>query len=153
MISPEEFALYMIDQTLEGLTPLFQHSDFTYGFTGFDEEDGTISILMKVRSAPKWADAAYEYGHHENMKYDKPRKFFQGIDGQPRVFVTNDKFYNAIRYKAPFLYKSNVSLNIWAEQPTHYDAERQLGKYYALWKVADGLEPIDVFRKFIEYYD
>jgi hypothetical protein len=70
-----------------------------------------------------------------------------GINGQPRGSYSGLAW---TRYITPFLDGSKTGTNVWSQQPSHSDAEYQLGKFYGMLEYVDGLEPLEVFRKYFE---
>ena len=79
------------------------------------------------------------------MKYDRSWEPY-GIDGQPRVSYSGNVW---ARYIGDFMDGSRVALHIWAQQPSHREAEEQLERLYGLFLARDALEPWQVFRKFL----
>ena len=152
MIEFNDYLDYRAERLLEELYPLAYHSDIYIGPYLFDCRRDKVCMHVKPRMASAWAETAYKFGKQEGMKYDKSNETYSH-DGQPRVMTTKDNFYDVIRFIGDFEDNSKVSFEIFSEQPSHYEAERQLAKFYCLWKFVDGMEPIDVFRKFLEYYD
>ena len=152
MIKFKNYALYRAGKLADDLYPISGHSEFVIKPHDYDAEIDTIHMLVMPKSACNWAKTAFKFGRQEGMKYDRSNKVHHH-DGQPRVMITEKNFWNVARFIGDFEDRSKVALEIFSQQPVHYDAERQLGKYYAFWKVVDGLEPIEVFRKFVQYND
>ena len=140
---------YRLNWLIDELASLYQHSDLGITYINYDMIDDIIYFNARCLSPPLWAWTSYEFGNHEGMKYDSSNELY-GIDGQPRI--RNDGIIY-VRYKTGFLDGSRVALNIWSHHPSRWEGERQIAKFYALFKVIDGLEPIEVFRKFCEYSD
>ncbi len=86
------------------------------------------------RVGPHWARVAYQFAGHEGSKYDRASHIY-GIDGQPRVSYDGLVF---VRYIGDFLDGSKVAFHIWNQQPSHEDAEEQLGNLYALFLEKEG---------------
>ena len=129
---------------MEEIYPLTQHNDLGILPVAYRPGEDTLYLEVMPRSGPKWAETAYGFAKQENMKYDRDYEVY-GIDGQPRVSYSGLVY---VRLKAPFLDGSKVVLNIWSQQPSHEEAEAQLSRLYALLHERDGLEPLEVFRKF-----
>ena len=123
--------------------PITQHNDFEILPTAYDAESDIFYIQVIPISAPEWARVAYEFSKG-GMKYDRESNVF-GIDGQPRVSYSGRVW---VRYIGDFEDGSRMAFHIWSQQPSHSDAEEQLSRFYGLWQERDGLEPIEVFRKF-----
>lgn len=108
--------------------------------------------LFHVRVFPSqecnWYQTAYKFGHHPNIKYHKMESVYP-IDGQPRVFRNENGIFDYIRFVAGYDKWDNIAFEIVARQPSTDMAERQLLKYYSLWKERHDMEPMDVFRKFL----
>lgn len=134
-----------IDWLLDELAPLSYHSDINVGPHAYDPKTDTIYMNANVRLPGKWAKIAYEFGNHDGMKYDRGFRFY-GIDGQPRVSSDGLVW---VRYVGDFLDGSKVGMNVWSQQPSHFDAEVQLGKFYGLFSERNGLEPFEVFKKYL----
>jgi hypothetical protein len=152
VIKFKNYAKYRAGKLVDELFPISGHSEFFITPHDYDAENDTIHMLVMPVMACNWAKTAYKFGRQKGMKYDSSNKTHPH-GGQPRVMITEKNFWNVARFIGDFEDRSKVSFEIFSQQPSHYDAEKQLGQYYALWKVAHGLEPIDVFRKFAEYYD
>ena len=133
-----------VEWLFDEVSPLAYHSDLIIEPHAYLPDIDTLHIDVIPRSPAKWAKTAYEFGS-QGMKYDRSFRIF-GIDGQPRVDFSGMVW---VRYVSDFLDGSKVAMNIWSEQPSHNYAERELMKYYGLWKARDGLEPMDVFRRFL----
>jgi len=130
---------------LDELIPLTQHSDLTLYHYGYSPSRSTLYLEILPRSSSNWASTAYRFANQPNMKYDRDASVY-GIDGQPRVSSDGNVW---VRFKQPFLENSNVALQISSNQPSHHDAEMQLMKYYGLFQERQGLEPAEVFQKFL----
>jgi hypothetical protein len=152
MIEINDYLNYRAERLLEELCPLAYHSDIYIGPYLFDYKRDTLCMHVKPRMASAWAETAYKFGKQEGVTYDR-RNDAYSHDGQPRVIITRNNLYDIVRFIGDFEDNSRVSFEIFSEQPSHYEAERQLAKFYCLWKVVDAMEPVDVFRKFIDYYD
>ena len=124
--------------------PLSQHNDFHASPFSYDPQDDVLYLDIIPRPRSRWADVAYGFSQHEGMKYDRDTSIY-GIDGQPRVSYSGLVW---VRFIGDFIYGSRVALNIVAPQPSHSDAEEQLGRLYGIWQERDGLEPMEAFRKF-----
>ena len=123
--------------------PITQHNDFEILPTAYDAVRDIFYIEVMPVSAPEWARVAYEFSRG-GIKYDRGSDVF-GIDGQPRVSYSGQVW---VRYIGDFEDGSRVAFHICSQQPSHSDAEEQLSRLYGLWQERDGLEPIEVFRKF-----
>jgi hypothetical protein len=128
---------------MKEIIPLTFHSDLYIVPHAYVPDSDTLHIDVMPRSPAKWAETAYRFGS-QNTKYDRSFRLF-GIDGQPRVNFSGLVW---VRYLSDFLDDSKVGMNIWSQQPSHYKAEEQLMKLYGLFQERDGLEPIEVFRKY-----
>jgi hypothetical protein len=133
--------LWLMDE----IYPITQHSDLGVLPLGYDAEGDILYMDVMPRSGPKWAETAYQFAKQGGMKYDRDSGVY-GIDGQPRVSYSGQVW---ARYVGNFLDGSRVAFNVWSQQPSHREAEEQLGRLYGLFKSNDGLEPIDVLRKFL----
>ena len=127
------------------ISPITQHNDFEILPTAYDAERDIFYIEVMPVSAPEWARVVYEFSKN-GMKYDRRSDFF-GIDGQPRVSYSGQVW---ARYIGQFLDGSRVAFHVWSQQPTHEEAEEQLVRLYGLFKEREGLEPIDVFKKYLK---
>lgn len=98
-----------------------------------------------MKNRARWFEAAYDIGNHDGIKYDKDWTLY-GIDGQSLC-----SYFGLVwaRYIGDFLDNSKVGLNVMAQRPNHREAELQLAMLYGLLKDQDGLEPFEVFRKFL----
>lgn len=128
------------------VVPLSYHDDLYVIPHSYDYINDILNIDVMPKSAPKWAETAYQFAKHGNMKFDKRYQPY-GVDGQPRV-ATNGVVW--VRFITPFVERSQAALHIWSRQPNHAAAEIQLMKFYRLFQKRDGLEPIDVFRKYLQ---
>jgi hypothetical protein len=63
---------------------LAQHPDLSVAPHVYELEEDTLHVEIHPKSAPSWAETAYEFGEHPNMRYDKNSGIY-GTDGQPRV--------------------------------------------------------------------
>ena len=95
--------------------------------------------------AVSWARTAYKFSKMGNMKYGRAEGPYP-IDGQPRVSYSGLVW---ARYVGDFVDGSKVSFNVLSEQPSHEDAEEQLTELYGRFLELDGLQPAEVFRKFL----
>ncbi|MEW6664148.1 MAG: hypothetical protein AB1512_02860 [Thermodesulfobacteriota bacterium] len=129
---------------LDEAYPLTQHNDIWVIPAGYSPEEDMLYLEVMPRSGTGWAESAYQFGRHEGMKYD-PFMSGYGVDGQPRVSLCGQVW---VRFVNRFLRNSRVSLHIWSQQPSHEDAEEQLARFYGLFREREGLEPIEVFRKY-----
>lgn len=109
---------------------------------GYDPEIETIYIEVIPRCPVNWARTAHHYAKHDGMVYDRDWGPY-GIDGQPRVSSGGLVW---VRYRSDFG-GWNATLHIWAQQPSHREAEEQLGRFYGMFEERDGIDPIDVFRR------
>ena len=134
--------LWLMDE----IRPIAQHNDLGILPLGYDAEGDILYVDAVPRSGPKWADTAYGFAKQDGMKYDRDSGVY-GIDGQPRVSYSGQVW---ARYIGQFLDGSKVAFHVWSQQPTHEEAEEQLGGLYGLFKDRDGLEPSDVFRKLLK---
>lgn len=137
-----------VNWLLDEISPLTYHSDFDVAPHAYLPDSDTLHINVIPKSPSRWAYIAHEFGCHD-VKYDRSHRVFN-VDGQPRVDYSGMVW---VRYVGDFLDGSNVAMNIWSRQPSHYMAERELAKYYGIWKERHDMEPIDVFRKFSQYND
>ena len=140
----EEKTKQRISKLLKYLDPLFQHSNIFITPTVYIPKTNTLHLDITPRSSPEWAKIAYQFAHHDGMRYDKGTDV-HGIDGQPRVSYSGCAW---VRFINDFEDGSKVVLNIWSQQPSHRDAENQLKEYYGRFLVHDNLEPMEVFRKY-----
>jgi hypothetical protein len=124
--------------------PITQHNDIGVLPVGYSPEEDTLYLEVMPRSAPRWAETAYQFAKQEGMKYDRERSGY-GIDGQPRVSYCGKAW---VRFLTDFVGGSRVALHIWSQHPSHEEAEEQLVELYRLFKERDGLEPVEVFRKY-----
>ena len=132
-------------ELLNELTPLTHHSDLMVYPRFYQHSTDTLYLEIYPLSAPRWAETCYQFAKHPRMKYDRDSSVY-GIDGQPRVSYAGNVW---ARFLTDFEGGSKVALHIWAQQPSHADAEEQLGRLYGLFLNRDNLEPIEVFRKFL----
>jgi hypothetical protein len=105
----------------------------------------TLYLEIYPLSTPRWAETCYQFSKHPNMQYDRDSQVY-GIDGQPRVSYSGNVW---ARFLSDFEDGSRVALHIWAQQPSHREAEEQLERLYGLFFLHDNLEPWEVFRKFL----
>jgi hypothetical protein len=133
-----------ISKLLKYLDPLFQHSNIFIEPTAYNLRTNTLHLDINPRSSPEWAKIAYQFAHHEGMRYDKETEVYR-IDGQPRVSYSG---FAWVRFINDFEEGSKVVLNIWSQQPSHMDAENQLKEYYGRFLVHDNLNPVGVFKKY-----
>lgn len=138
--------LERIEMLLGELFPITQHSDLVVFPTSYNKKTDTLYTQVQPASPPKWAYTAHEFANHEGMKYDRDSEAFR-VDGQPRVGGPGLVW---VRYVGPFVDGSRVGLHIWSQQPSHEEAEQQLSELYGRFMELDGLEPIEVFRKFMK---
>jgi hypothetical protein len=110
-------------------------------------KNSTDTLYMEIYPllTPRWAETCYQFAKQEGMKYDRDSRIY-GIDGQPRVSYDGNVW---ARFLTDFEDSSKVALHIWSEQPSHREAEEQLGRLYGMFLERDNLEPIEVFRKFL----
>lgn len=141
----EEKVRERIDWLMEEIAPVMQHADIDVIPRCYNIDLDTLYLDVSPGSGPEWASTAYEFAKHEGMKYDREPGDY-GIDGQPRVSYSGLVY---ARYVGPFLDGSRVGFNIWSQQPSHRDAEEQLMRFYGLFRERDGLEPLEVFRKYL----
>jgi hypothetical protein len=130
------------------LAPLFQHPDLYVYFShmGFYDPDSDIAYVNVYPRCPvNWASTAYRFAKQPGMKYDR-RMMPYGVDGQPRVSSDGRVW---VRYMGDFEDGSRVGLHIWSWQSSHQEAEEQLARLYGLFMERDGLEPVEVFRKYM----
>ncbi|MFX0117717.1 MAG: hypothetical protein ACFFB3_24445 [Candidatus Hodarchaeota archaeon] len=130
---------------LDELLPLSYHSDLTVAPHAYDPRSDTLYVNANPKIAAKWAETAYQFGKDAGVKYDRYHSVY-GIDGQPRVSGSGLVW---VRFVSPFEDDSSIGLHVWSRQPSHCQAEEQLGKYYAMFLERDGLEPMQVFQKFL----
>jgi hypothetical protein len=110
---------------------------------GYDKGRDSFHLSVRPKSAPMWAETAYKFS--EEAKYDRSFNV-HGIDGQPRVSYSGLVW---ARYISDFMDGSKVVLNVESQQPSHSKAEEQLMRLYGKFQERDGLEPMEVFRKFM----
>ncbi len=134
--------LWLMDE----IRPITQHNDLDILPLGYSKDEDILYMDVIPRSDPKWAETAYRFAKQDGMKYDRDSGIY-GIDGQPRVSYSGQVW---ARYIGQFLDGSRVAFHVWSQQPSHEDAEDQLGRFYGMFRERDGLEPIDVFRKFLK---
>ncbi|MBI4775962.1 MAG: hypothetical protein HY788_17615 [Deltaproteobacteria bacterium] len=127
---------------LRDLYPLTQHSELYVYPAVYVPENDTLYVEVTPRSTINWARVAYQYAKEEEMLYDRDRGPY-GIDGQPRVSYGGLVW---VRYITDFE-GSKVALQIWAQQPSHRQAEEQLADFYRLFREHEGIEPIRVFQR------
>jgi hypothetical protein len=132
-------------QILNELVPLTYHSDIFVYPRYFDHETETLYMEILPCSSPRWAQTAYSFAKQPGMKYDRSTEVYY-IDGQPRV--SYDGLVWA-RYIGDFEDGSKVAFHIWSQQPSHREAEEQLSEFYGRFLEFDGLEPLEVLRKFL----
>jgi len=135
---------YRVGCLLDDLRPLEQHPDIDIYFNAYCIDEDTIYLDVIPRSESRWAETAYRFGKQEGMQYDRSPGIY-GVDGQPRV--SYDGLVWA-RYIGDFLDGSKVAFHVYSEQPSHRDAEEQLTELYRLFSERDGLEPIEVFKRY-----
>lgn len=129
-------------ELLKSLYPLTQHSDLYVYPAGYDPESETIYIELIPRVPVHWSKVAYQYGRDKSMTYDREWEPY-GIDGQPRVSSDGLVW---VRYVTDFE-GSRAKVHIWAQQPSHGEAEEQLVEFYRLFREHEGIEPIQVFQR------
>jgi hypothetical protein len=126
------------------LEPLTQHPDLWFYPYAYNPIIDSLSIEVMPQVRVNWAETAYRFSKMGNMKYDQPSNAYR-IDGQPRVSYSGLVW---VRYICDFVDNSKLVFHILSEQPSHEEAEEQLGRFYGLFRERDGLEPIEVFKKF-----
>lgn len=130
---------------MKDVYPLSQHNDFFVYPLGYNSEIDALYLEVEPRQPSQWADVAYKFSQQEGMKYDRDTAVYH-IDGQPRVSYSGTVW---VRYVGDFEDGSRVALCIRSCQPSHSEAEEQLGRFYGIFKEKEALEPIDVFRKYL----
>ena len=133
-----------INQMLEELGPLADSEDYITYPHSYRPESDTLYLEVMPYAPSEWADIAYDFSERQGMKYDRDCSIF-GIDGQPRVSYSGLVW---VRFVSPLKNGATLGQHIWANLWTHDQAEDQLCKYYGKFK-KDGLEPMDVFKKFL----
>jgi hypothetical protein len=133
-----------IDWLLRELRPLQQHPDIFIYPNSYDADRDTMYFEVQPRTGTNWSETAYRFAQ-DCMKYDRGSHIF-GIDGQPRVSYSG---FVWARYIGDYEDGSKVAFHIFSEQPSHREAEEQLGRLYSLFMERNGLEPMDVFGRYI----
>ena len=139
-----EEAQARINWLMDELAPISGHSDIYVSPHAYDPKSDTVYLNAAVRPPVKWADAAYKISKDNDFKYDRDFKVY-GLDGQPRVSSDGLVW---VRYVGDFLDGSTVGMNVWTRETSHHNAEVQLLRLYKLFRENDGLETMDVVRKF-----
>jgi hypothetical protein len=124
--------------------PLAENEDYLVTLNSYIPDSDTLYIDVMPYAPSEWADIAYDFSKKPGMKYDRSHESF-GMDGQPRVSYSGIVW---VRFVSPFEDGTTLGQNIWADMWTHAQAEDQLSRYYGKF-MEDGLEPMEVFKKFL----
>jgi hypothetical protein len=148
----EEFVEERFQTVLHDLSVYAHNSDLFVPHPDYTAKDDTYHMRIIPRQECNWGITAYKFGRQKDMKVHRAGRPFP-VDGQPRVVIADNGIFNYARYVAPYDKFSDVSFEVVSRQPSHYYAERELAKFYGIWKHVHGYEPIDVLRKLVQYYD
>ena len=135
-----------ISWLLDELKPVSEHEDYGASPSIYTPDTDIIYLDIMPYAPSEWADIAFEFAHKDGMKYDRDSSAY-GIDGQPRVSFSGLVW---VRFLGDFKDGANVGYNIWSDLWTPEQAENQLARYYRLFQERDGLNPVEVFREYLE---
>lgn len=141
----QEETLERIEWLMDEIRPLTQHNDFRVYPFAYKEKNDTLFLDVVPVSGPEWAKVAHRIARQGGMRYNRDTSVYH-IDGQPRCSYGGQVWAG---YVGDFLDGSRVALRVWSQQPSHRDAEDQLSSLYARFVELDGLEPIEVFQKYL----